>query len=47
MHKLGDHKTIEKALASYGEGANYSQKVLNDLLDIMQGTEPPTKVISK
>jgi len=47
MHKLGDHKTIEKALASYGEGANYSQKVLNDLLDIMQGAEPPTKVISK
>ena len=47
MHKLGDHETIEKALASYGEGANYSQKVLNDLLDIMQGTEPPTKVISK
>ena len=47
MHKLGDHKTIEKALASYGEGANYSQKVLNDLLDIMQGAEPPTKVTSK
>jgi len=47
MHKLGDHETIEKALASYGEGANYSQKVLNDLLDIMQGAEPPTKVISK
>ena len=44
MHKLGDHKTIEKALASYGEGANYSQKVLNDLLDIMQGAEPPTKI---
>jgi len=47
MHKLDDHSTIEKALGSYGEGANYSQKVLNDLLDIMQGTEPPTKVISK
>ena len=47
MHKLGDHETIEKALASYGEGANYSQKVLNDLLDIMQGVEPPTKVTSK
>ena len=47
MHKLGDHKTIEKALASYGEGANYSQKVLNDLLDIMQGAEPPTAVTSK
>jgi len=47
MHKLGDHKTIEAALASYGEGANYSQKVLNDLLDIMQGAEPPTRVISK
>ena len=47
MHKLGDHKTIEEALASYGEGANYSSKVLNDLLDIMQDTEPPTKVISK
>ena len=43
MHKLGDHSTIEKALGSYGEGANYSKKVLDDLLDIMQGTTPPTK----
>ena len=43
MHKLGDHSTIEEALGSYGEGANYSKKVLNDLLDIMQRTTPPTK----
>jgi len=47
MHKLNDHETIEKALGSYGEGANYSQKVLDDLLDIMQGVEPPTKVTPK
>ena len=38
-HKLKDHKTIEKALGSYGEGGNYSQKVLNDLLDSIQLTE--------
>jgi hypothetical protein len=36
LHKLGDHDTIEKALASYGEGAEYSEKVLNDLLDLTQ-----------
>jgi len=36
LHKLGDHNTIEKALASYGEGAEYSEKVLNDLLDLTQ-----------
>jgi hypothetical protein len=36
LHKLGDHDNIKDALASYGEGANYSNKVLNDLLDIMQ-----------
>ena len=36
LHKLGDHDNIKDALASYGEGANYSDKVLNDLLDIMQ-----------
>ena len=47
MHKLGDHKTIEEALASYGEGTNYSNKVLNDLRDIMEGVEPPTPVESQ
>jgi len=36
LHKLKDHKTIEDALASYGEGAGYGEKVLNDLLDIIQ-----------
>ena len=36
LHKLRDHKTIEDALASYGEGADYGNKVLNDLLDIIQ-----------
>ena len=36
LHKLKDHKTIEDALASYGEGADYGNKVLNDLLDIIQ-----------
>jgi len=46
LHKLKDHKNIKDALASYGEGANYSEKVLNDLLDIMQGVEPPTAVKS-
>jgi len=36
LHKLGDHDNIEDALASYGEGKDYSEKVLNDLLDIIQ-----------
>lgn len=36
LHKLRDHDTIEKALSSYGEGADYGNKVLNDLLDIIQ-----------
>ena len=36
LHKLGDHDNIEYALASYGEGKDYSEKVLNDLLDIIQ-----------
>jgi hypothetical protein len=36
LHKLRDHDTIEEALSSYGEGADYGNKVLNDLLDIIQ-----------
>ncbi len=36
LHKLGDHKNIKDFLASYGEGADYADKVLNDLLDIIQ-----------
>ena len=36
LHKLGDHTDIKKALASYGEGLNYSEKVYNDLLDFTQ-----------
>ena len=36
LHKLGDHKTIQDALASYGEGKEYSEKVYNDLLDLTQ-----------
>jgi len=36
LHKLGDHDNIKDALASYGEGKDYSEKVLNDLLDIIQ-----------
>tara|TARA_R100000329_G_scaffold19676_2_gene19395 strand:+ start:1856 stop:4231 length:2376 start_codon:yes stop_codon:yes gene_type:complete len=36
LHKLGDHDNIEDFLASYGEGADYADKVLNDLLDIIQ-----------
>ena len=31
MQKLRDHKTLEDALASYGEGKTYSQKVLENL----------------
>ena len=31
MQKLQDHKTLEDALASYGEGKTYSQKVLKNL----------------
>jgi len=47
LHKLDDHDNIEDFLASYGEGANYAEKVLNDLRDIMQGVEPPTAVKSQ
>jgi len=47
LHKLRDHDNIEDFLASYGEGANYADKVLNDLRDIMQGVEPPTAVKSQ
>ena len=47
LHKLGDHDNIEDFLASYGEGAGYANKVLNDLRDIMQGVEPPTAVKSQ
>jgi len=36
LHKLGDHDTIQKALASYGEGEAYAEKVYNDLLDLTQ-----------
>lgn len=36
LHKLSDHTDIKKALASYGEGLNYSEKVYNDLLDFTQ-----------
>ena len=31
IQKLQDHKTLESALASYGEGKTYSQKVLKNL----------------
>ena len=31
IQKLQDHKTLEDALASYGEGKTYSQKVLKNL----------------
>jgi len=47
LHKLSDHNNIEDFLASYGEGADYADKVLNDLRDIMQGVEPPTAVKSQ
>ena len=47
LHKLDDHDNIEDFLASYGEGADYASKVLNDLRDIMQGVEPPTAVKSQ
>ena len=29
--KLKDHKSLAKALASYGEGENYAKKVLSGL----------------